>query len=70
MKAILLFRGADLGNLVQVAREACLEQIIESTEASQTIEVPVVNRAHFEIAFDSVSASVDAEVRPNENFSF
>ncbi|GFO02530.1 nuclear valosin-containing protein-like [Plakobranchus ocellatus] len=59
------FSGADLGNLLQVAREACLEEIIESTSASDSTPVPVVKKAHFEAAFESVSASVDSESKRN-----
>ncbi|KAI8788352.1 nuclear valosin-containing protein [Biomphalaria glabrata] len=59
------FSGADLGNLVQVAREACLEEIIESTEASSDLVQPVVNNSHFEVAFQSVRPSVDAESKRN-----
>ncbi|XP_005106474.1 nuclear valosin-containing protein-like [Aplysia californica] len=59
------FSGADLANLLQVAREACLEEIIESTEASEPCVVPVVSNSHFERAFDSVSASVDSESKRN-----
>ncbi|KAH9509042.1 hypothetical protein Btru_048878 [Bulinus truncatus] len=59
------FSGADLGNLVQVAREACLEEIIESTEANSDLVQPVVNNSHFEIAFQSVRPSVDAESKRN-----
>ncbi|RUS74467.1 hypothetical protein EGW08_017766 [Elysia chlorotica] len=59
------FSGADLGNLLQVAREACLEEIIESTSASDTSPVPIVRNMHFETAFESVSASVDTESKRN-----
>ena len=45
-----------------MAREACLEEIIESTSASEPAPVPIVQGAHFETAFESVSASVDSEV--------
>ncbi|CAG5124575.1 unnamed protein product [Candidula unifasciata] len=59
------FSGADLGNLVQVAREACMEQIIKSTDATHPFVMPVVNKDHFETAFKSVSASVGAEAKKN-----
>lgn len=59
------FSGADLGNLLQVAREACLEEIIESTSATEPSPVPVVGNVHFEAAFQTVSASVDSESKRN-----
>ncbi|KAK3757884.1 hypothetical protein RRG08_014439 [Elysia crispata] len=59
------FSGADLGNLLQVAREACLEEIIESTSATEPSPLPVVRNVHFETAFESVSASVDSESKRN-----
>ncbi|GFR81960.1 nuclear valosin-containing protein-like [Elysia marginata] len=59
------FSGADLGNLLQVAKESCLEEIIESTSASEPSPVPVVRNIHFETAFESVSASVDNESKRN-----
>ena len=58
----LFYRGADLANLVQVARESCLEEIIAATSPTDPCPAPVVNLEHFERAFESVSASVDAEV--------
>lgn len=59
------FSGADLANLIQVSQESCLEEIIESTSASDPCGVPMVTNAHFEEAFDSVNASVDKESKRN-----
>ncbi|XP_059148274.1 nuclear valosin-containing protein-like isoform X2 [Physella acuta] len=59
------FSGADLGNLVQVAREVCLEQIIEATATYDGSFLPQVNLAHFEVAFGKVKPSVDNEAKRN-----
>ncbi|BFZ07414.1 hypothetical protein BsWGS_10453 [Bradybaena similaris] len=59
------FSGADLANLIQVAREACLEHIIETSDAAHPFEVPMLNKTHFEIAFESVRASVDDKAKKN-----
>lgn len=63
MLSFFLHRGADLANLIQVAREACLEHIIETSDAAHPFEVPVLNKTHFETAFESVRASVDDKVK-------